>query len=434
MRGNHFESVMGVLGFGESHGKVMGVVLEDVIAGVKFPLSAIQRELDKRRPGKGDFESSRQETDQVEVLSGVLDGITTGMPICLIVKNRDQHSKDYENLKDIFRPGHAEYSWYRKFKVWDWRGGGRASGRETIARVAAGAAVMDLLGDINLAVYPVQIGSIKAENIVDDFPNPLGWVDRSNYDEVLFELSNAQQSGDSLGGVIEVKISGVLAGLGDPVFGKLDAKLASALISIGGVKGIEFGQGFNLAAMKGSEANDQMDSTGFLSNNCGGILGGVSTGEEIILRLAVKPTSSIGKAQRTIDKNGTEHTIEIKGRHDTTIVIRILPVVTAMIRLVLADCLSYQKLVKGEARDLGDFREALDKLDEDILISLRKRAEISKLTGIWKKENECEVLDKNRETELMTSLKAKAENLGLNDNYIEEIWKLILIESKRLQK
>ncbi|MCF7920637.1 MAG: chorismate synthase [Candidatus Cloacimonetes bacterium] len=434
MRGNHFESVMGVLGFGESHGKVSGVVLEDVKGGVIFPLEEIQRELDKRRPGKGNYASTRQEADRIEVLSGVMDGITTGMPICLVVYNQDQRTVDYKNLQEIFRPGHADYSWYRKFKIWDWRGGGRASGRETIARVAAGAVVKEMLSGIKIESYPVQIGKVGVENISDNFPNPISWPDPGTYDDVLYELSKAQEANDSLGGIVELRILGVPAGLGDPVFGKLDAKLAGALISIGGVKGIEFGGGFSLAGMRGSEANDQMGAGGFLSNNCGGILGGISTGEEILIHLAVKPTSSIESEQKTIDKDRNEHLIEIKGRHDTCILMRILPVTTAMVRLVLADCLSYQKLQEEKKLDLNDYREALDKIDEDILLSLRRREEISRLIGKWKNRHGKAVTDGDREQKLMDVLKEKAGAWQLDAEMVNDIWRIIIKQSKEIQE
>lgn len=433
MRGNHFESVMGVTGFGESHGKAVGVLLEDVRPGVRFPLDEIQKELDKRRPGTGEFLSSRNEADRVEVLSGVVDGLTTGMPICLLVYNKDQRSGDYKVLENIFRPGHADYSWYQKFKILDWRGGGRASGRETIARVAAGGLVNDILGNIKIEVYPVQIGKVKISEIEEAFQNSLCWHERSSYEAVLNELKTAQEAGDSVGGVIEIRLKNVRAGLGEPVFGRLDAKLAEALISIGGVKGIEFGAGFAAAAMKGSEHNDQMDASGFLSNNCGGILGGVSTGEPVIMRIAVKPTSSIKISQKSIDIRGEEHFISRKGRHDTAIFLRIMPVAKAMVKLVLADFISHQKLIDGETADLGVYREAIDKIDEDILITLRKREELSRLIGKWKKKNNIKITDNTREKKLLAELAVKAKELLLDSKTIEKIWEEIINRSKKLQ-
>lgn len=433
MLGNRFASSIGITGFGESHGKAIGVVFEDIKPGVDFPLEDIQMELDKRRPGKKDYTSPRNETDRVQVLSGVLDGKTTGMPICLIVYNTDQRSSDYQALKDIFRPGHADYSWFQKFKIYDWRGGGRASGRETISRVAAGAMVKKMLDDIKISAYPVRIGKTVISQLEDDFANPLLWHDSTTYEQVLQELQEAQIKGDSLGGIVEVIISKIPAGLGDPVFGKLDSRLAEALISIGGIKGIEFGAGFLSAEMSGSIHNDQMDSTGFLSNNAGGILGGVSTGQNIIIKLAVKPVSSINIPQKTIDIHGQEKEITRKGRHDTCLILRIIPVITAMIRLVLADCISYQKLLSNSHEDLNALREALEKIDEDILISLRKREEISKKIGVWKKANDYEVFDPEREEKLYSLLKGKAEILELNPDIIEEIWRLIVSRSKDLQ-
>jgi len=434
MNGNKFGSWLGIRGFGESHGVAIGVLLEDIKPGIKFPIKEIEQEMERRRPGKAEYTSSRQESDRIKILSGVIDGITTGMPICLVVYNEDQRSEDYIALKEIFRPGHADWSWYHKFKILDWRGGGRTSGRETIARVAAGAVVKELIKPINVEAYPVQIGTIRAGAFQESFTNQLFWHDPTTYDAVLQELSDAKEAGDSLGGILEIRISNIRAGLGDPVFSKLDAKLAEAMLSIGGVKGIEFGAGFELAGWHGCQANDQMDASGFLTNHSGGILGGISTGEPVIMHLVVKPTSSISKKQKTVDIYNTEHEIEIKGRHDTCLIFRIIPVAEAMVRLVLADCVSYQKLVESKERSLDDYREVLDRIDEDILLALKRRKEIIKLIGEYKLMKNLNIRDTHREIGLINDLKSKAELWKINPQLVESIWELILADSRKSQE
>jgi chorismate synthase len=434
MNGNKYGRWLGISGFGESHGPAIGVLLEDIKPGIIFPVAEIELELERRRPGKQNFDSKRQERDHLKILSGVIEGKTTGMPICLIVYNEDQRSGDYEGLRDIFRPGHADWSWFQKFKILDWRGGGRASGRETIARVAAGAVVKEQIFPTRVEAYPVQIGKVKAGEFRPGFTNQLFWHDPATYDAALNELIEAQTSGDSLGGILEIEIIDVPAGLGDPVFGKLDARLAEALLSIGGVKGIEFGAGFKLAGYYGSESNDQMSSEGFVTNNCGGILGGVSTGAPIRMHLVIKPTSSIAIKQKTIDKKGNKQEIEISGRHDTCLVFRIIPVVEAMVRLVLADCVSYQKLVAGESRNLNDFREALDRIDEDILLALKRRQEIVKLIGEYKSQHDIKVKDELRENQLLSGLEEKAKLWQIEPALVRNIWQDIIAESCKQQE
>jgi chorismate synthase len=435
MNGNKYGKWLGISGFGESHGPAIGVLLEDIRPGIEFPLADIVKELDKRRPGKDNiYESKRNESDRITILSGIIDGKTTGMPICLVVYNHDQRSGDYEALKEIFRPGHADWSWFHKFKILDWRGGGRASGRETIARVAAGAIVKKLLHPIKIQAFPVQIGSIIAGSIDTSISNKLSWYDESTYDKVVSELDMAIREGDSLGGIVEVRITNIAAGLGDPVFGKLDARLAEALISIGGIKGIEFGEGFGLAAFHGSSSNDQMNKNGFISNNCGGILAGISTGEDIIMRLVIKPTPSISLPQHTTCHQGKEQILSITGRHDTCIIFRILPVIEAMTRLALADCLSFQKMIADSERSLIDFREALDRIDEDLLLALKRRSEIVKLIAIYKKKSKSPVQDEIREKELMAELLKKADAYGLDRALIQNLWEDIIIQSKVTQE
>jgi len=433
MLGNKWGNWLGISTFGESHGRAMGILLEDIKPGLEFPLDEIREALTRRRPGKSEFSTSRIEPDDLEVISGVFEGKTTGMPICLLIRNSQQRSRDYSQLKDIFRPGHADFSYFKKFKIYDYRGGGRASGRETVARVVAGELVDHLLGDIKFLTYPIMIAGISATSFQPDFANLLHWPDPDTYQSVQNRLSELKAEGDSAGGIIEMKIDNIPAGLGDPVFEKLDANLAKAIISIGSVKGIEFGRGFKLANLSGSEANDEMKDENFLTNNSGGILGGISNGNQIVLRFVVKPTPSISKPQQTIDKDENNQTISVTGRHDTCIVPRLIPAAEAMAKLVLADAISYQKLVAGKKRDLNDLREGIDKIDEDILIALARRMKISQHIGVVKKQSDKQVTDPNREKDLYGSLKQKAKFWGLNPDLIQQIWPHIIAESKNQQ-
>ncbi len=433
MKANSYQKYYGITTFGESHGAAVGVVIEDVKPGIKFPKGKIEQLLAERRPGKKFFSSARNEADKIHILSGIFEGKTTGMPICLIVYNEDFNNADYENLRNVFRPGHADLSFFQKFKIYDHRGGGRASGRETIARVAASGLVEEILQNVIIMIYPEQIGKMRLKKFQPEFQNELFWFDKKTYPELVQYLSKIQKEGDSVGGKVKVKISNLPAGLGDPVFEKLDADLAKALVSIGAVKGIEFGSGFSLAKMIGSEANDQISEKGFLSNHNGGILGGISNGNVIEFSFVVKPTSSISKKQKTIDNTGKEREITISGRHDVCIIPRLIPVAKAMIKLVLADAYAHQKLIVGEHKNLTELREALDKIDEDILIALKRRMEISTLIGKWKKKNKIQVSDKIREKELIATLEQKASNWNLSKELVNKIWKLILNESKEQQ-
>ena len=432
MKGNSYNKFLGFTAFGESHGPAIGLVIEDIKPGLKFPLERIQEALDARKPGSEKFTTSRQEKDRIQILSGVLNGITTGMPICLVVYNKDARSADYEHLKNIFRPGHADYSLFKKFKIYDYRGGGRASGRETISRVAAAGLTDEILKDIHIKIYPVQIGEIAAAKFSES-KNELNWPDESNYTELLDYLKEIKSAGNSVGGIVEVVVNNLPAGLGDPVFEKLDANLAKAILSIGSVKGIEFGDGFELAKLTGKQANDQMNETGFLSNHSGGILGGISTGQSLKFRFVVKPTSSINIEQQTITHNEDKTTVKVGGRHDVCIIPRLIPVANAMIKLVLADAISYQKLVANEKQDISDYREAIDKIDEDILFALKRRMEISKLIGKFKQKLNMEIENKDREYELLNSLKQKGKELDISNDLIEQIWNSIIKESKKQQ-
>jgi len=329
--------------FGESHGVGLGVVIDGVPAGIPIPIEMIQQELDRRRPGTSQYVTQRKETDQVELLSGIHEGRSLGSPIAMLVRNKDARSKDYKAINTLFRPGHADYTYFKKYGIPPQSGGGRASGRETLARVAAGAIAKAILKPygIHIQAYTIKIGSIQAIHINPDFAetHPLRCADPDKAEDMESLVKQVQSEHDSIGGMIEVIANGVMPGLGDPVFHKLDATIAGAMVSIGAVKGIEFGGGFALTEKKGSESNDPISLSPPISNHAGGILGGISNGAPILIRLAIKPTPSISKDQQTIDILGEEKTISIKGRHDPCICPRICPVAEAMMALVLADAL-----------------------------------------------------------------------------------------------
>jgi len=321
--GNNFR----VTTFGESHGPAVGCVIDGCPARLALSASDIQPLLDRRRPGASPLTSARDEADTVEILSGVFLGQTTGTPVALLVRNRDVHSADYEAIKEKFRPGHADFTYQAKYGIRDYRGGGRSSGRETVGRVAAGAVAMKYLAGKGIAVSG-RIVSVHGKTTPEEIEN---------------EILAAKAAGDSVGGIAEIVATGCPAGLGDPVFGKLDAAIAGALMGIGAVKGVEIGDGFAVAGRFGSKNNDGMTATGFASNHAGGILGGISSGQDIVVRIAVKPTPSIAKPQQTRDIHGNATEISVGGRHDPCIVPRILPVAEAMLALVLADAVLEQE-------------------------------------------------------------------------------------------
>ncbi|MCT8337719.1 chorismate synthase [Methanoculleus sp. Afa-1] len=328
--------------FGESHGPAMGAVIDGCPPGIPLAEADIQPYLDRRRPGKSALESGRQEADRVEILSGVFEGRTTGAPIALLVRNRDVRSEDYDALRDVFRPGHADYTWQAKYGLRDHRGGGRSSGRETLARVAAGAVAVRCLEPCGVTIR----GRVLEVH---------GATDPAAMEA---EIRAARDAGDSVGGIVEVTASGCPAGLGDPVFGKLDAAIAGAMMGIGAVKGIELGEGFGAARLFGSEMNDPITEAGFSSNRAGGVLGGISTGQDVVVRLAVKPTPSIRKAQRTVDITGKEREISVEGRHDPCIAPRIVPVAECMMALVVLDAMLEQAKYRGFGGEQGSpFRE-----------------------------------------------------------------------------
>lgn len=340
MAGNTTGRLFRVTTWGESHGPALGAVIDGCPPGIALSEEDIQVDLDRRRPG-GRLSSPRKEADQVEVLSGVFQGRTTGTPISLMIRNRDVRSKDYDLLANVYRPGHADRTYMQKYGLRDWRGGGRSSGRETAARVAAGAVARKFLRHhgIEVKAYTIALGGISAETFdwAEIDRNPLYCPDCSAAQLMEARLREVKEAGDSLGGIVEITATGCPPGLGEPVFDKLDARLAGALMSIGAIKGVEIGAGFAAAAMLGSENNDLPTPDGYAGNHAGGVLGGISTGMDIVVRAAVKPIPSIALTQQTITTDGSPTTIEIKGRHDISAIPRIVPVCEAMVLLVIAD-------------------------------------------------------------------------------------------------
>jgi chorismate synthase len=349
MSGNSIGVLFRVTTWGESHGKALGAVVDGCPPHIDLTESEIQAELAKRRPGQHNSTSPRKEEDIVEILSGTFEGKTTGTPISLIIKNRDVDSAAYEELKDIFRPGHGDFTYARKYGIRDHRGGGRASARETVARVAAGTIAKKEISreGIKVIAYTQELGGITAEQIsfTEITKNPLLCPDQKAAQQMEKRLREAREGGDSIGGIVEILVRGCPAGLGEPVFDKIDADLAKALMSIGTVKGVEIGAGFQAARMTGSQCNDPITLEGFATNHAGGILAGITNGDEIVIRAACKPISSIGKNQNTIDMHGNPATISIRGRHDVSAIPRIVPVCEAMVSIVLADHLLRQRAV-----------------------------------------------------------------------------------------
>ena len=346
MAGNSFGNAFRFTSWGESHGPAIGCVLDGVPPRLALAEADIQHWLDRRKPGQSRFASQRRESDRVQILSGVLEGKTTGTPISLLIENEDQRSKDYAEIKDSFRPGHADYAYWKKYGIRDYRGGGRASARETASRVAAGAVARKILGDaVAIRGALVQVGPHPIDRARWDWDavedNPFWSPDRQAAQLWEGFLDGVRKAGSSTGAVIEIVASGVPAGLGEPVYDKLDADLARAMMSINAVKAVEIGAGFAAAALSGEENADEMrmadGQVRFLSNQAGGILGGISTGQDIVLRFAVKPTSSILTKRRSIDIHGNEVEVSTKGRHDPCVGIRAVPVGEAMMAVVLAD-------------------------------------------------------------------------------------------------
>lgn len=348
MAGNTIGHLFRVTTFGESHGVALGCIIDGVPPGIPLNTSDIQRDLDRRRPGRSRYTTPRNEKDIINIISGVFEETTTGTPIGLIIENKDTKSEDYNEIKNLFRPGHADYTYEHKYGIRDYRGGGRSSARETVARVAAGAIAkkyLQLTHNIIIRGYLSQIGNVICElkdwNQVEQ--NPFFCPDINKLNDLDKLIRKLKKSGDSIGAKLTVIVDNVPAGWGEPVFDRLDADLAHALMSINAVKGVEIGEGFLVVNQLGSYYRDQIDNKGFKSNNSGGILGGISTGQQIISNIAFKPTSSIAIPGKTINLQGDEKEIIINGRHDPCVGIRAVPIVEAMVAIVLMDHLMRQR-------------------------------------------------------------------------------------------
>jgi len=352
---NSFGNFFRITTWGESHGNSIGVVIDGCPAGIEISLEFIQHELNRRRPGQSEMSSPRNERDKVHLRSGVIENISTGMPIALEIFNQDVDSSSYETIKDKWRPGHADFTYDRKYGIRDYRGSGRASGRETAARVAAGAIAKLIVQRFHIDIYAFTraIGDIYAQTVdrAEIERNIVRSPDQEAAQQMIDMINRVKQAKDSIGGIVELRINGLPAGLGDPVFNKFEAAMAYAIMGLGAVRGVEIGDGFAITSLTGSQNNDvfikKENKIGTRTNHCGGVLGGITTGEEFILRAAVKPPPSIGKEQETVTTGGEPVTIRVEGRHDPTIVPRIVPVVEAMAAIVTVDFLLKQKSIEA---------------------------------------------------------------------------------------
>ena len=356
MAGNTIGEAFRLTTFGESHGPVLGCIIDGCPPGLTLSTADIQPDMDRRRPGQSRVTTQRREADEVDIVSGVFEGKTTGVPIALLVKNTDQRSRDYEAIKDVFRPGHADYTYLRKYGIRDYRGSGRASARETAMRVAAGAVARKYLREIEGIVvqgYLERMGSIHVEAIdwEEINRNLFFCPDAGKIDALEALIDETRRAGDSIGAAVRVVARGVPPGIGEPVFDKLDAAIASAMMSINAVKGVEIGSGFASVEQRGSEHRDEITPTGFTSNHAGGMLGGISTGQEIDIRIALKPTSSIPTAAKTINRGGEIEEVRTTGRHDPCVGIRAVPIAEAMLLLVLMDFVLRQRQLGIEQAD-----------------------------------------------------------------------------------
>jgi chorismate synthase len=349
-----FGQLFRVTTFGESHGAGVGVVVDGMPPGIRIEAADVQRELDRRRPGQSELTTQRKESDTAEILSGIFEGVTLGTPIAILVRNTDARSGDYDKLKDVFRPGHADWSYFQKYGVRDHRGGGRSSGRETVGRVAAGAMARAALSTVGVSIAggTVQVGDVRAKSRDWDQVerNPVRCPDAAAAEAMAAVIAKARDEKDSVGGVVEVVANGVPAGWGDPTMAKLDALLGAAMLSIPATKGVEIGGGFEMVARRGSETNDVFDGERFATNFAGGISGGISNGAELVVRVAVRPATSIGKPQTAATIAGGTTTIEIGGRHDPCICPRVVPVAESMMAITLMDVWLRQRALRGRDR------------------------------------------------------------------------------------
>lgn len=360
MAGNSFGNLFRITTFGESHGKAIGAVIDGCPAGLKLDYDLIQKDLDRRKPGQSSIVTQRKESDQFEILSGVFEGITTGTPICFVVWNQNQKSKDYSHIKDLWRPSHADFTYEEKYGIRDYRGGGRSSARETIARVASGAIAKQILTQKNISInaYVSQVGHIAMDKAHSDIDfrltesNPVRCPDPDKAQEMEELIKKIRKEGETIGGQVSCVADNIPVGIGQPVFDKLHADLAKAMMSINAVKGFEYGSGFDAITMKGSEHNDvfhkESDQIITKTNHSGGIQGGISNGMPIYFNVAFKPVATIMRDQSSIDSEGKDTTITGKGRHDPCVVPRAVPIVEAMAALVLVDHLLMNKVIKLE--------------------------------------------------------------------------------------
>ncbi len=358
MSGNTFGTFFKLTSFGESHGKAVGGVIEGVMPGMELDEQFIQNELNRRKPGQSSITTPRDEDDKVEFLSGVFEGKTTGTPIGFVIWNKDQRSKDYSNIKDVYRPSHADYTYQEKYGIRDYRGGGRASARETIARVVAGAIAKLMLKEygVTIQAYTSMVGEVKVEKPYNELDlsktesNIVRCPDTEVAEKMIAYIDEVRKDKDSVGGIITCVMKDVPVGLGEPVFGKLHSELGKAMLSINAVKGFEYGMGFGAAGMKGSQHNDEFymdgDKVRTKTNRAGGMLGGISSGEDIYFNVAFKPVATILKEQHTVTKSGKEVTSTVKGRHDPCVLPRAVPIVEAMAAMVVADMVLYNKIYR----------------------------------------------------------------------------------------
>jgi chorismate synthase len=442
MAGNSTGQFFRITTFGESHGKAVGVVIDGVRPGMRIHESDIQKELDRRRPGQSGVTTSRQEKDRVEILSGVFQGKTLGTPICLLIRNTDQNPKAYEAVRALFRPGHAGYTYLAKYGIHDYRGGGRSSGRETAGRVGGGAVARAILKQkgIQIIAHTKQVGPIVAGTFDPDEieRNPVRSADPQAAKRMERIILKVKNEGDSLGGIVEAVVRGCPAGLGEPVFDKIEADLARALLSIPAIKGFEIGSGFAAARMRGSEHNDEFYSekrSGRIrtrTNHAGGVLGGITNGEEIVIRVAVKPPSSIPKKQHTVDLHGSDAMISVEGRHDPCLCPRVVPVVESMIAVVIADHLMRQSLLRG-LKGVAPIRRQIDTIDDMIMLLLGERQALVRDIGRIKRASRSPIPDRRREREIMRKRLGLLQDAGLTKELVAMMYKAIFEHSRTIQ-
>ncbi|MCU0425260.1 MAG: chorismate synthase [Candidatus Kapabacteria bacterium] len=394
---NSFGNAYSFITFGESHGAFIGVVIDGIKPNIPIDADTIQHDLNRRKPGQSSVTTPRNEPDQAQIVSGIYDGKTTGTPICILIKNQDQRSKDYGDIAEILRPGHASHTYLQKYGVFDYRGGGRASGRETALRVAAGSVAKQILAQkgVKIIGFTRQVGDVRSDvspdtvNVATIESNIVRAPDAASAEKMIAVIHAAQADGDSIGGVVEVVVKGCPTGLGEPIYHKLDADLAHALMTLGAVKGFEIGNGFESVRLRGSQNNDPYykDEHGNFrttTNKAGGVVGGISNGEDIIVRIAVKPASSITKPVKTANRNGDMVDFKVEGRHDPCICPRVVPVAEAMVALVLLDHIMLQDRI-APASDQERVRQKLAVLDAEMeLLSMQRKLYEEELANLSK--------------------------------------------------